>query len=446
MENAAKVTAGSKIINGWAMYDWANSSYSLVITSAIFPIYFHKIVTAEGSEMVRFMGMNFNSASLLTYALSAAFLVIAVLSPLLSSLADYSGRKKAFMFFFCTLGAASCSSLFFFDSIDALAVGIFGFMLAAIGFAGSIVFYNAFLPEIAAPEDQDRISARGFAFGYIGSSLLMIFSLTMILKPEWYGGVSAGFASRLAFLLVGIWWFAFAQITFLTVPEHTEKRAFTRKILLNGYRELQKVWNELRQLKRLKTFLLAFFFYNMGTQTVMYVATIFGENELKLPTEILIMVVLIIQFVAIAGAYLFSFLSGKYGNVRALSIAIFVWAFICIAAYFDDKRYGVNEQTMFIVIAAFVGMVMGGIQSLSRSTYSKLLPETRDHASYFSFYDVCDKVGTVAGTFMYGYVIEATGSMRNSIIGLIIFFIIGLILLLRLPKTTGGQARLEPAL
>ncbi len=426
------------------MYDWANSAYSLVITSAIFPIYFHKIVTASGTEMVKFMGMTFNSASLLTYALSAAFLVIAALSPLLSSLADYSGRKKAFMFFFCTLGAVACSLLFFFDSTDTLGTGIFGFMLAAIGFSGSIVFYNAFLPEIAAPQDQDRVSARGFALGYIGSSLLMIFSLTMILYPQWYGGIEAFSAMRITFLLVGIWWFVFAQITFITVPEHTTKRPFTSKILLNGYRELQKVWKELRQLKRLKVFLLAFFFYNMGTQTVMYVATIFGENELKLNSDTLIKVILIIQFVAIAGAYLFSSLSSRYGNVRALSIAIFVWVLICIAAYFDDKRFGVDEEKMFITIAAFVGMVMGGIQSLSRSTYSKLLPETRDHASYFSFYDVCDKIGTVAGTFMYGFVIEATGSMRNSIIGLIVFFIIGLILLLRLPKTTRHPLELTP--
>jgi MFS transporter, UMF1 family len=429
------VKSSKKIINAWAMYDWANSAYSLVITSAIFPIYFLKVVTAGGSETVQFLGRNFNSASLLTYALSAAFLIIAALSPLLSSLADYSGRKKVFMFFFSTLGAISCSALFFFDSIDTLAVGIFGFMLAAIGYSGSIVFYNAFLPEIAEPKDQDRVSARGFAFGYVGSSLLMIFSLSMIMFPQWYGGVSAGFASRFAFLLVGIWWFSFAQITFSVVPEHTVKRPFTRKIFLNGYHELRKVWNQLRHLKRLKVFLLAFFFYNMGVQTVMYVATIFGENELKLPTEILIVVVLIIQFVAIGGAFLFSNLSRRYGNVRALSIALIAWVFICIAAYFDDKRFGVNEQTMFIIIAAFVGMVMGGIQSLSRSTYSKLLPETHDHASYFSFYDVCDKIGTVAGTFMYGFVIEATGSMRNSIIGLILFFIIGFILLLRLPKS-----------
>jgi UMF1 family MFS transporter len=237
------------------MYDWANSSYSLVITSAIFPIYFLQKVSEGGSETVQFMGMTFNNASLLTYALSASFLVIAALSPLLSSLADYSGRKKAFMFFFCTLGAASCSTLFFL--IRTQLQWVFGYMLAAIGFAGSIVFYNAFLSEIAAPKDQDRVSARGFAFGYIGSSLLLIFSLTMVMFPQWYVDVSKGldaaraFASQFAFLLVGIWWFGFAQITFFIVPEHSEKRPFTRKILLNGYRELQKVWR-IAQLRRLK--------------------------------------------------------------------------------------------------------------------------------------------------------------------------------------------------
>src|SRR5690242_4642659 len=228
MENVAVQTAPKKIINAWAMYDWANSAYSLVISSAIFPIYFLDRVATSGSDTTQFLGMSFNNASLLTYALSAAFLVIAAISPLLSSLADYSGRKKAFMFFFCTLGASACSWLFWFDSTDTLAVGIFGYMLAAIGFSGSVVFYNAFLPEIAAPKDQDRVSARGYALGYIGSSLLMIFSLTMIMHPEWYG-VSTLFASKFAFLLVGIWWFVFAQITFIIVPEHTTKRPITSK-------------------------------------------------------------------------------------------------------------------------------------------------------------------------------------------------------------------------
>ncbi|MBL0063541.1 MAG: MFS transporter [Bacteroidetes bacterium] len=428
------IKGNKKIIRAWAMYDWANSSYSLVITSALFPIYFHAITTTPENNTVRFLGRNFNSDSLQTYAISLAFLVIATINPLLSSIADYSGNKKKFMYFFSTLGAFACSSLFFFTSLDTLWVGVFGVVLAAIGYAGSIVFYNAFLPEIAEPQDQDKVSARGFAMGYIGSSMLLIFSLTMILFPDWYGGISSGMATRLAFLLVGVWWFGFAQYTFYYLPNNVYNRKSEGKVVRNGYRELKKVWNELKHTSRLKTFLLSFFFYNMGVQTVMYVATLFGDGELHLPSSILIAVILIIQFVAIGGAYLFSNLSKRLGNISALCISLATWVAVCVGAYFCDKRYGIDEQTMFMILAAVVGLVMGGVQSLSRSTYSKLLPETIDHASYFSFYDVCDKLGTVLGTLAFGLINERTGSMRNSIIVLISFFIIGLILLLRMRK------------
>jgi MFS transporter, UMF1 family len=430
------IKGDKKIINGWAMYDWANSAYSLVITSAIFPIYFHSVASSNGSEFIEFFGRTYNSASLLTYIFSFSFLVIALINPLLSSIADYSGKKKDFMYFFSTLGATSCAALFFFDSLSTLWIGVFGSILAAIGYAGSIVFYNAFLPEIAEPEDQDKVSAKGFAMGYIGSSLLLIFSLTMVLFPQWYGNIEKGLASRLAFLLVGIWWFGFAQISFNRLPDNPYNVKPQGRYLFNGYHELRKVWFDLKQTSRLKSFLISFFFYNMGVQTVMYVATIFGDSELKLDTSILIAIVLIIQFVAIGGAYLFSNLSKRYGNISALLISIFVWVLICIGAYFCDKRYGVNEQTMFMILAAVVGMVMGGIQALSRSTYSKLLPETIDHASYFSFYDVCDKFGTVLGTFAFGFINEITGSMRNSILVLASFFVIGIILLLRLRKSS----------
>ncbi len=426
------IKGNKKIINAWALYDWANSAYSLVITSALFPIYFNAVTTYDGNKNVNFMGRVFNSDSLQTYSISIAFLLIAAISPMLSSMADYSGNKKRFMFFFSTLGALSCSSLFFFKGVDTLWIGVFGSVLAAIGYAGSIVFYNAFLPEIANPVDQDRVSAKGFSLGYIGSSLLLIFSLTMIMFPQWYGNIESGHATRLAFLLVGVWWFGFAQITFTYLPDNPFNRRPKGNIFTKGYIELKKVWSELKDTPRLKKFLFSFFFYNMGTQTVMYVASLFGASELKLDSYILIVVILIIQFVAIGGAYLFSALSKKYGNIRALSYAIITWVLICVAAWFCDKRFGVNEQNMFITIAAVVGLVMGGIQSLSRSTYSKLLPETIDHASYFSFYDVCDKVGTVLGTFMFGYINEITGSMRNSIMVLGSFFIIGLLLLSRI--------------
>ncbi|MBP7166896.1 MAG: MFS transporter [Bacteroidia bacterium] len=420
-----------KKIKAWTFYDWANSAYSLVISSALFPIYFSAITDNNGSRKVEFLGRTFNSESLLSYAISFSFLVIALVSPMLSSIADYSGQKKKFMFFFSTLGAISCSLLWFFEGIDTLWVGILCSMLAAIGYAGSIVFYNAYLPELVSEEDQDYVSARGFSMGYIGSSLLLIFNLTMILFPDWYGGIEKGTAMRFSFLLVGVWWFGFAQYSFANLPKDPKARPIQSDILSKGYRELKTVWKQLQSQPSLKMYLIAFLFFNMAVQTVMYLATLFGVQEIAWPDEEskqsgLIVCILLIQFVAIGGAFLFSALSARFGNIKALIVSIVVWMLICTAVY----KF-VYVPFDFYLTAAFVGMVMGGIQSLSRSTYSKLLPPTNDHASYFSFYDVCDKVGTVLGTFIFGYINEITGSMRQSIVALIVFFIIGIILLLR---------------
>jgi MFS transporter, UMF1 family len=420
-----------KKIKAWTFYDWANSAYSLVISSALFPIYFSAITDNNGSRKVEFLGRTFNSESLLSYAISFSFLVIALVSPMLSSIADYSGQKKKFMFFFSTMGAISCSLLWFFEGIDTLWVGILCSMLAAIGYAGSIVFYNAYLPELVSEEDQDYVSARGFSMGYIGSSLLLIFNLTMILFPDWYGGIEKGTAMRFSFLLVGVWWFGFAQYSFANLPKDPMARPIQSDILSKGYRELKTVWKQLQTQPSLKMYLIAFLFFNMAVQTVMYLATLFGVQEIAWPDEEskqsgLIVCILLIQFVAIGGAFLFSALSARFGNIKALIVSIVVWMLICTAVY----KF-VYVPFDFYLTAAFVGMVMGGIQSLSRSTYSKLLPPTNDHASYFSFYDVCDKVGTVLGTFIFGFVNELTGSMRESILALILFFIVGIVLLLR---------------
>ncbi len=423
-----------KVVRAWTFYDWANSAYSLVINSALFPIYFSAIAHSNGANEVRFLGRTFNPESLQSYAISFAFLVIALISPMLSSIADFSGQKKKFMYFFSTFGAISCSLLWFFEGADTLWVGITCSLFAAIGYAGSIVFYNAYLPEIAVAADQDRISARGFSMGYIGSSLLLIFNLTMVMFPQWYGNISSGFAMRFSFLLVGIWWFLFAQYSFQGLPKDAANSPIKRDILKKGYRELRMVWNQLNETPYLKAFLIAFFFYNMAVQTIMYLAALFGAQEIAWADEEskqsgLIVCILLIQFVAIGGAFLFSFLSSKLGNIKALIISLTVWMLICLGVYFL-----VYLPLDFYITAALVGLVMGGIQSLSRSTYSKMLPPTKDHASYFSFYDVCDKIGTVLGTFVFGYVNEVTGSMRNSIVALVVFFVIGIILLRRLNK------------
>jgi len=431
------VKGNKKIINAWAMYDWANSVYSLTITTAVFPIYFMEVTSQSGTDIVHFLGRDFKNSALYSYSLSIAFLFIALLSPLLSAIADASGSKKGFMKFFAWLGGISCAGLFFFDSTN-LWLGVLCFMLASIGYSGSIVFYNSYLPEIAEPKDQDRVSAKGYALGYIGSSILLVLNLMMIMKPGLFGIPElTTLPARISFLIVGIWWIGFSAYTFYHLPSNVYHRKREGKYLLRGYHELIKVWKELRKLKYLTRFLLSFFFYNMGVQTVMYVATIFGEKEIRLGTAELIITVLIIQFVAIGGAFFFSMLSSKFGNIKALMLAIFIWVGICIGAY------NLYEPNSFYILAFVVGLVMGGIQSLSRSTYSKMLPKTQDHASYFSFYDVCDKIGLVLGTASYGLIEEITGSMRNSVLALILFFVVGLFFLLRSLVLKSNEEQLQ---
>jgi UMF1 family MFS transporter len=413
-------TASKKVINSWCMYDWANSAYSLIITSAIFPAYY----SAIAPEKVAFIGRTYDRVSLASYAVAFSFLVIAFLSPVLSSIADYKGNKKNFMRFFCYLGSAACIGLCFLTS-DNIPFGIICAIIGSIGFCGSIVFYNAFLPEIAEENDQDRISARGFAFGYVGSVILMVVCLAFIMLNDSQHWGWGNWPVRLSFLAVGLWWSGFAQIAFKNLPNSKPSEQHPEyNILLNGYHELQKVWKQLKHYPVTTKFLRSFFFYNMGVQTVMYLATYFASDELKMESSQLIITVLIIQLVAILGANLFAKLSKATSNVTALLVIIGCWIGICVAAYFT------HTVLQFYGVAFCVGMVMGGIQSLSRSTYSKLIPPTKDTASYFSFYDVCDKIGTVVGTLSFGFVAEKLGGMRNSVLALIIYFVIGGVLLL----------------
>ena len=433
-----------KIINAWAMYDWANSVYPLVINTAIFPIYYGMTVGQE----VAIFGMQLKSAALYSFALAISYMAVAILTPLLSGVADYSGNKKRFMQIFCYIGALSCAGLYLFSQ-ENLLLGLLFVITASIGWGGSIVFYNAFLPEIAEPKDHDRISAKGYSLGYIGSVILLIFNLSMVLMPDLYFDVetfTTGFlaanpgadeaaissaiqeeffpkAARISFITVCIWWVGFAQITFWGLPNNVFGRKPTGNIWKKGFLELKNVWDEFSGKKRIKRYLASFFVYSMGVQTVMLMATLFGEQEVDMSQSELITTLLVIQLIAIPGAYGFSWISSKLGNFRTLEIALFIWVLICAGAYL------VYTATQFYIIAAVVGLVMGGIQSLSRSTYSKLLPNTMDHASYFSFFDVCEKVGVVIGMVSYGYLVQILGTMRAAIFSLILFFVIGFILL-----------------
>ncbi|MBP9197071.1 MAG: MFS transporter [Saprospiraceae bacterium] len=405
-----------RTINAWALFDWANSAYALVISTAIFPGYFEEYTPKE----ITLGNLNFSNSSLYSFAVSFSYIIIASLSPLLSGIADYSGRRKFFLKTFTLIGSLACTALYFFKGEPQLWLGTSAFILATIGFAGSLVFYDSYLPLIVTEDRYNKVSAKGYTYGYIGSVILLIFILMMIQKPDWFGLSDGQLGARIGFLLVGVWWLGFAQYTFKYMPKD-KKNLFTAGMIKNGYREIAGAFNRVRNIPNIKHFLLAFFFYSAGVQTVIYLATIFAKKELAFETAELILLVLILQLVAIGGAYVFSLLGNRKGNKFSIMVMICIWIFICIAAYFT------YDKLFFYVLASFVGLVMGGIQSLSRASYSMLIPE-KDHdtTSYFSFYDVVYKSAIVGGTFLFGLVDNITNNMRYSVLTLAIFFIFGL--------------------
>ena len=408
-----------RVITGWAFFDWANSAYALVITVAIFPGYFLELT----DDVIHVFGIRMSDSTLYAWSIALAYLVIAVLSPILSGIADYGGKKKAFLRFFTLMGSLACISLLFFTSMNTLWVGVTGFILATIGFAGGIVFYNSFLPLIATEDRYDDVSAKGFSYGFIGSVILLIINLIVIMTYGWFGFPDGLRAVPTAFVMVGLWWLGFAQIPLRRLPDDAPPQS-RENLLTKGYEELRKVWRVVRGDSNTLSFLFAFFCYNAGVQAVLFLASTFAEKELHFDTTKLIFLVLILQIVAIGGAWGSAKLSGVKGNKFSIMVMLLIWTGICITGYF------VQTGLDFYLLAVAVGLVMGGIQSLSRATYAKLLPEnTPDTASYFSFYDVMDKVSTVVGTFVFGFVEQLTGGMRNSVMSLAVFFVLSLVVL-----------------
>ena len=404
-----------KTINAWAIFDWANSAYALVISTAIFPGYFEEYTP----KIITIGSLSFSNSSLYSFAVSFSYIIIGCLSPLLSGIADFSGRRMFFLKTFTLIGSLACTALYFFKGEPQLWLGTSAFILATIGFAGSLVFYDSYLPLIVTEDRYNKVSAKGFTYGYIGSVILLIFILMMIQKPEWFGLANGQLGARLGFLTVGIWWLGFAQYTFRHLPKD-KKQLFTSDMIKNGYNEIFKAFNRIKEIPDLRRFLLAFFFYSAGVQTVIYLATIFAKKELNFATGELILLVLILQLVAIGGAYLFSSLGTKKGNKFSILAMIAIWIMICVGAYFT------YDKLLFYVLAGFVGLVMGGIQSLSRASYSMLLPQKdQDTTSYFSFYDVVYKSAIVGGTFLFGLVDNITNNMRYSVLALAFLFIAG---------------------
>jgi UMF1 family MFS transporter len=426
-----KLKKGSqKLLNAWAFYDWANSVYTLTIASSIFPIFYSALFISE-IKTVQAFGFEFKSTALITFVTAFTFLIVALTSPILSGIADYVGNKKNFMRFFCYVGSAGCIGLYWFR-LDHIYLSILFYFMGLIGYWGSLVFYNSYLPDIAFEEQQDSISAKGFSLGYFGSVLLLILNLVMVMSQD--DGASKMQMMRYSFITVGIWWALFSQYSFYWLPKGTSSgHKVTRAIVFNGLKELKIVWQELKLNLRLKRYLYAFFVFSMAVQTIMLVAVYFGEEEIAwgndyAKTTGLIGSILIIQLVAILGAFLTSKASEKWGNIKTLIGVNLIWMSLCFYAYF------MQTPIQFYIAAGLVGMVMGGIQSLARSTYSKFLPETDDTTSYFSFYDVAEKIGIVIGMVIFAFIDQITGSMRNGILFLFVFFLAGIILLFRVPK------------
>ena len=431
-----------KVIGGWVMYDWANSVYPLIISSAIFPILYETqtsvkdpITKATIFDTVSVFGMEFKNTEFYAYLICLSYIVVALLSPVLSGIADAGGKRKLFMQFFCYLGAISSGLLYFFHA-DRYSVeggpfyidwSILALFFGSVGFWASLVYYNSYLPEIAEPKDHDKISARGFSMGYLGSSILLIIVLILTVFTK-------AIPIRFAFPLVSLWWISFATYSFMRLPKSTATSKVEGNMIVKGYREVYKVWKEINLNIPLKRYLFSFFMFNMAVQTIMVMAVAFANKEVRgIKQQDLIISILIIQFIGILGAYLLSKVSRKIGNLKSIGIAIIIWIGLCLGVY-----YLVYEPWQFFIAAAIVGLVMGGIQSLARSTYSKLLPETKDLTSYFSFYDLAEKIGLAVGTLTFG-LIEGYLNIRTSILALVIFFVIGLIILLFIPKTSNLQ-------
>jgi UMF1 family MFS transporter len=420
----------SKVLNAWAFYDWANSVYPLVISSSVFPIYYGAMFIDD--LYINVFGFDFKNTALISFLTAFAFIILSFITPILSGIADYMGNKKSFLKFFCYMGSISCMGLYFFD-LENIYLGLFFYFFALFSFWASLVFYNSYLPDIAFKEQQDKLSAKGYAMGYIGSVILLLFNLAMVMSPESFGIVGDKpelIAMKYSFISVGLWWMICSQYTFYYLPNLTEKRKIINHVFFNGFKELQEVWNELKRIIVIKRFLIAFFIYSSALQTVLLIATYFGEQEIKWPkdekTTGLIVSILLIQLIAVFGAMLTAKISEKIGNIYTLIILNFIWAFLCMGAYF------ITTPMEFYIAAAMVGMVMGGIQALSRSTFSKMIPETDNTTSYFSFYDVSQKVSVVFGMTLFAFVDQITGSMRNSILVFIFIFLLGAILLKRI--------------
>lgn len=426
-----------KTIWAWCMFDWANQSYNMVITSTIFPAYYVAITTwpkgHPNPDRVTFFGHTFINTALQLTVLGAAYLLVVILLPILTSIADYRGKKKSYLKFFTWMGAISCAALFWFKpgkdgAVPSLEIPLMFYALACLGYCGGFVFYNSYLPQIASEDKMDDVSAKGFMYGYAGSLIMQLVCLLVIEEPRWFGIHDDSLPERISFLLIFFWWMGFSIIPFRKLPKGEPNHGkHNYNVITGGFKELARVFKQVKKMPLLRRFLSSFFFYSVGVQTIMLVAGNFAKKDLHMSDDTLIGIILSIQIVGIIGAWITSKVSDKYGNVRTLVGLVAFWTMLCALVYF------ITNTLQFSIAAAAVGAVMGGVQSISRSTYSKYLPPNiPDTASFFSFYDVTEKFAIVIGLFTFAAVESWRDRMRDSALALDVFFAVGLILMIGL--------------
>jgi UMF1 family MFS transporter len=411
-----------KAIIAWSLYDWANSAFATTVMAGFFPIFFSSYWSAAQSAQ--------QSTFYLGLANSLEAVFVAILAPILGSIADKGSFKKRFLIFFTFLGCVMTGSLWFVQA-GMWPLAVMFYILATVGFSGSLIFYDALLPAVASPKKVDFVSSLGYGLGYIGGGLLFLVNVLMYLNPSWFGFVDETAAVKAAFVTVAIWWTVFTIPILVFVKEpifaHAKK---SRRAVRDGLRQFLITFRALRDLKVVGIFLLAYWFYIDGVDTIIRMAVDYG-TAIGFPASSLIVALLITQFVAFPSAIAYNVLGKKIGVKRALLVAIIAYCLIAILGYFMSAVWH------FYTLACIIGLFQGGIQALSRSYYTRLIP-TEFSAEFFGFYNMLGKFAAIIGPILIGVVTLTTGSNRLGILSIIILFIIGGILLLKVDEEEGA--------
>lgn len=422
------VTERRREQRGWYFYDWANSVFSTSVLTVFLGPYLTEVAKAAADEngYVYPLGIPVRDGSFFAYTVSVSVLLSVLVMPLAGAMADRTGRKKPILAVSAYVGAGATAAMFFLDG-DRYLLGGFLLVVANVAFAVSVVVYNAFLPQIAPPEERDAVSSRGWAFGYAAGALVLVANLGLFLGHEAIG-VSEGTAVRICLASAGLWWGVFTIVPLRRLLERPVVTAEGKASVADGWRQLGGTLRELRRYPLTLLFLAAFLLYNDGIQTVITQASVFGSEELGMDQTTLIGSILLVQVLAIVGALLLGRLAERFGAKRTILGSLVAWTATVGAGYFLPA----GEPMWFFVLAAAIGMVLGGSQALSRSLFAQLVPAGKE-AEYYALYEVSDRGTSWLGPLLFGLVFQLTGSYRDAIISLVVFFALGFVLLLKVP-------------